>query len=161
MSAVLLAVFNDLDSAEQARLALFRDGFPTDRVELTARSAPGRAASEPALSPHDRFALYFGTLFGSADGSRQAHRLADKIEGGGAVITVLPRGDIEVKRAAELLGHADPDELLDRDLQDRSWEFAAAPRDQPWVRSFWVEPRPDAPHCVYCRLFPGSAHESH
>lgn len=161
MSAVLLAVFHDFDTAERARLALFRDGFPTDRVALTVRSEPGHAASEPAPSPHDRLTQYFRTLFAHADGAQHAHRLADRIEQGAAAITVLPRGDIEVRRAAELLGHAAPDELLERDLQERSWEFAAAPRSLPWVRTLWVESGPDAPHCVYCRLFPGSTHDAH
>ena len=36
MSAVLLAVFNDYETADRVRLELFRDGFPTDRVDLTA-----------------------------------------------------------------------------------------------------------------------------
>ena len=161
MSSVLLAVFNDFDTAERARIALFRDGFPTDRIALTARDEPSRTASEPAHSLHDRLAQYFGTLFAHADGAKHAHRLAEKIERGAAAITVLPRGDIEVRRAAELLGDAHPDEVLERDLDDQSWEFAAAPHDLPWVRTLWLESAPDAPHCVYCRLFPGSAHDSH
>jgi hypothetical protein len=161
MSAVLLAVFNDFETAEHARLALFRDGFPTDRIALTARQEPGRMTTEPTHSLHDRLAQYFRTLFAHADGAQHAHRLAERIEGGAVTITVLPRGDIEVRRAAELLGHASPEELLERDLRSRSWEFAAAPHDLPWVRAFWVESGPDEPHCVYCRLFPGSAHGSH
>ncbi|HEV2271940.1 MAG TPA: hypothetical protein VGR92_21000 [Steroidobacteraceae bacterium] len=161
MSAVLLAVFSDFETAERARLALFRDGFPTDRIALTARGQPGGAATEPTLSLHDRLAQYFRTLFAHADGAQHAHRLADRIEHGAATITVLPRGDIEVKRAAELLGYASPEEVLERDLDDQSWEFAAAPRNLPWVRTLWVDSGPDAPHCIYCRLFPGSAHDSH
>ncbi|HEY7889043.1 MAG TPA: hypothetical protein VIC29_12550 [Steroidobacteraceae bacterium] len=161
MSAVLLAVFNDFETADRARLALFRDGFPTDRIALTARGGPGDAATEPTRPLHDRLAQYFRTLFSHADGAQHAHRLADRIERGAVAITVLPRGDIEVKRATELLGHASPDEVLDRDLDDPSWEFAAAPRSLPWVRTLWVESSPDAPHCVYCRLFPGSTHDTH
>jgi hypothetical protein len=161
MSAVLLAVFKDFETAEGARLSLFRDGFPTDRVELTAREQPGRAAGEPAHSPHERYTMYFRTLFGRAEGASHADRLADRIECGAAAIAVLPRGDIEVRRAAELLGKSHPEEVLEHDLLKHSWEAAAATRSLPWVRAFWFESAPDAPRCVYCRLFPGSAHDSH
>ena len=42
MSAVLLAVFSQYGDADRVRTRLVRDGFPTDRVELTARSDRGR-----------------------------------------------------------------------------------------------------------------------
>jgi len=62
MSAVLLAVFNDYEAAERVRLTLFRDGFPTDRVELTATCELGRAGCEPADSVHGKCVQYFRTL---------------------------------------------------------------------------------------------------
>jgi hypothetical protein len=40
MSAVLLAMFNQYKIAERMRVELVRDGFPTDRVELTASCEP-------------------------------------------------------------------------------------------------------------------------
>jgi hypothetical protein len=50
MSAVILAVFNDYETADRVRTNLVRDGFPTDRVELTAPCELGRVACEPAHS---------------------------------------------------------------------------------------------------------------
>ena len=47
MSAVFLAVFSDVEAAERVRVRLVCDGFPTDRVDLIALTAPGRAASLP------------------------------------------------------------------------------------------------------------------
>ncbi|TLY54071.1 MAG: hypothetical protein E6K50_04800, partial [Gammaproteobacteria bacterium] len=62
MSAVLLAVFNEYGVADRVRTRLVGDGFPTDRVELTASCEPGRAALHPAASARARFAQYFLTL---------------------------------------------------------------------------------------------------
>jgi len=61
MSAVILAVFNDYEAAERVRVMLVRDGFPTDRVELTASCELGRAGCEPADSLH-ACVQYFRTL---------------------------------------------------------------------------------------------------
>jgi hypothetical protein len=65
MSAVLLAIFPDYDVASRVRMDLFVDGFPTDRIELTASREPGRAALQAEDTMHRQFAKYFGALFSS------------------------------------------------------------------------------------------------
>ncbi len=161
MSAVLLAVFSDVEAAERVRVRLVCDGFPTDRVDLTALTAPGRADCEPARTAHERFVQYFGTLFGLEASALRANEFAERIEHGAAAVTVLPRGAVELERASKLLDRAKPEELMQRDLEQRSWEFAAAPHESTWIRSVWLEPSADAPHCIYCRLFPGTSHQAH
>ncbi len=152
MSAVLLAVFNDYETAERVRIDLFRDGFPTDRVELTACCEPGRAGLAPADSAHGKFAQYFHTLFRHADEWHYAESLAERIDNGAAAIAVHPRGAVEVDRATEILKGAGPLEVAEHDLANQAMEHAAAKRDRLWVRNFW-SPSHGGPDCIYCRLF--------
>lgn len=161
MSAVLLAVFSNVETGGRVRLALVHDGFPTDRVDLTTLAEPGRAECLPACSPHERFARYFDTLFGHDSDAVRANRFAERIEQGAAAVTVLPRGAVELERASSLLDRAQPEELLQHHLERRTWEFAAAPHEMTWIRSVWPEPPADAPHCIYCRMFPGTPHHEH
>jgi hypothetical protein len=154
MSAVLLAVFTDHESADRVRTELVLDGFPTDRVELTACCEPGRAGCQPAASLHDKFVQYFTTLFCREDERRCAVQLAERVDGGAATITVHPRGAIETARATEILQHAGPVEIDQHDLANLGWERAAASHEGPWMRNFWLEslatPECD---CIYCRFF--------
>src|SRR6185312_11421819 len=103
MSAVLLAVFNDYETADRVRLELVRDGFPTDRVELTAACEPGRAAYEPAQALRGKFVQYFRTLFKADADRRYAESLAERIDCGAATVTVHPRGAVETNRAAKII----------------------------------------------------------
>jgi hypothetical protein len=157
MSAVLLAVFRDFTAADRVRTALFFDGFPTDRVELTAECEPGRAALVPARSPRERFLQYFGMLFSGEDERSAAEHLAASIEHGAATITVHPRGPVEMARAAHILEHAGPAELMRHDLDNQALEHAAARQASPWIRAFWPE-FTDEEHCIYCRLFEHHPH---
>src|SRR5262245_20901690 len=106
MSAVLLAVFNEYEAAERMRVALVRDGFLTDRVELTARCEPGRAGLEPAAAPHERLVQYFRVLFPFEEERQQAEQLAELVSSGAATITVHPRGVTETTRAVQILAGA-------------------------------------------------------
>ena len=157
MSAVLLAVFNDYDAAHRVRMELVRDGFPTDRVELTAVCEPGRAGLQPAESSHDRFMQYYRTLFKSDEDFLYVEALTERIDCGAATVTVHPRGGIEITRASRILESGSPAEVTHRDLENQGMERAASTREHPWIKHLWVEWKGDA-HCIYCRLFESDAH---
>jgi hypothetical protein len=158
MSAVILAVFNDYETAYQVRAILVRDGFPTDRVELTAPCELGRVACQPAQSVHDKCVQYFRTLLRNEGEEHYPEMLAQRIDNGAATITVQPRGSIETVRATEILQEAHPSDVVAHDLTKQGWERAAAKHSgKPWIQHVWLEESPDT-HCIYCRLFPGSSH---
>ena len=157
MSSVLLAVFNDYEAADRVRMQLVRDGFPTDRVELTATCEPGRAGLHPADEPHDRFMQYYRTLFKSDTDVDYVESLAGRVDCGAATVTVHPRGPIETSRATQIIESASPSEVAHRDLDNHGFERAASPTRDPWIKHLWVEWKGDA-HCIYCRLFESNAH---
>ena len=157
MSAVILAVFDQYSTADRVRTRLVSDGFPTDRVELTASCEPGRAGLEPAGSVHERFVQYFRTLLGAADEQPFVEGLATRVDQGAATITVHPRGTIETERAAQILEGAGAVEVVGHDLAHQSFEHAAARTDGYWVRHFMLD-NPTGADCIYCRLFPGHRH---
>ena len=152
MSAVLLAIFPDYDVANRVRMELFHDGFPTDRIELTACRELGRAGFHSAESPHQQFVKYFGALLTSQDERHFPEQFAQRLDGGAAAITVHPRGAIETSRATEILAHACPTEVAEHEISDQRFEHAAAKHARPWVSHLWVENHSNA-HCIYCRLF--------
>jgi hypothetical protein len=152
MSAVLLAIFPDYDVASRVRVALFEDGFPTDRIELTACREPGRAALQPADTQHRQFARYFRALLTRPEEQEVPEQLAQRLDDGCAAITVHPRGPVETLRATAILSHGHPTEVLEHDLTDQRFEHAAARTAKPWVTHLWVENHSKA-HCIYCRLF--------
>src|SRR5579859_7128660 len=128
MSAVLLAVFNDYESAHQVRLELVRDGFPTDRVELTAGCEPGRAGIEPADTPHGRLVQYFRVLFTFEEERHHAEQLAKRVDDGAATITVHPRGSMETARATRILLNAPAEQLLSHDVVNPQCTLANSAR---------------------------------
>jgi hypothetical protein len=121
VSAVLLAVYNHHEAAQRVRVVLIRDGFPTDRVDLTASNDLGRAGMAPAHSPYGKCVQYFRMLLRRPDERHYPEILARRVEDGAATITVLPRGAIETARAREILQHAQPVEVFEHDLASEGW----------------------------------------
>ncbi len=157
MSAVILAVYPDYETAERVRVSLVHDGFPTDRVDLTANCDLGRAALEPGGSTHDKCVEYFGTLLPRENERQHPENLAECIDKGAAAVTVHPRGALETARATEILKQALPADIVGHDLEKHGWEWAAARQERFWIRHLWLESAPDT-DCIYCRLFPSKPH---
>jgi hypothetical protein len=157
MSAVLLAVFNEYGVADRVRTKLVGDGFPTDRVELTASCEPGRAGLHPAASARAKFLQYFRTLLSEDDEWAYVELLAARVEDGAVTIAVHPRGAIETARAAEILETEGALEVVGHDLENQTFEYAASRGDGYWVRHFMLD-NPSGADCIYCRLFPAHRH---
>ena len=153
MSAVILAVFNDYEIAERVLVSFVRDGFPTDRVNLTCSQDLGRAGVQPADSPHGKCVQYFGTLLTSEDERHYPELLAQRVANGAVTVAVHPRGAREIQRAREILQDAQPADVVGHDLTNHRWERAAAKNEGFWIQHLWLEHPPET-HCIYCRLFP-------
>src|SRR5690348_648181 len=128
MSPVMAAMFTDSREAERVLLELVRDGFPTDRVDLTSDGEPGRSRLAPASSAHDRFVRHFRAIFIAENEQALAERLAERIEHGGAAVTVHPRGTLETMRAHVILVRAHPLEVVEHDMANQTLEHAASLR---------------------------------
>lgn len=134
MAAVLVALYDDFETAERVRTELVKDGFPTDRVELTSLREPGMADVMPADTLPRKLQDYFHTLFDREDRERYARFFADHVSKGGSTITVHPRGEQEVARACEILERHRPAEVREQDIEDQAFERAAAPDDKSVIR---------------------------
>jgi hypothetical protein len=157
MSAVLLALFKDYPTADTVRTALVQDGFPTDRVDLCCGEDLGRASVEPGPTARDKVTQYFASLFDLPDEHDIASRVAARVEDGAVAVVVHPRGTVETQRATEIFRASGASEVAEHDLAHQAFEQAASTREGAWARNFWIEDTGEA-HCIYCRLFPGTAH---
>ena len=144
MSAVLAAIYDDHAAAEEVRIRLVNDGFPTDRVELTSRQELGQAKLVPAADVQEKLTQYFRQLFPDTRYDGLIQQLPRQIEAGHAVIAVQPRGDIETDRAIRILNDGAPMEMEATDLDEQSMEHAAAPKESSalaWIGRVMVAPQ--------------------
>jgi len=144
MSAVLVAVYKGHGAAEEVRIRLVNDGFPTDRVELTSRQELGQAKLAPAADVEDKLTQYFRQLFPGDRGDVPVRQLQSAIQGGEAVIAVHPRGQIETERAIQILNEGEPMQIKGADLDRQSLEHAAAEEESSalsWIGRVMVAPQ--------------------
>ncbi len=136
MSAVLVAVFNDHATAQAVRTRLVKDGFPTDRVELTSCQELGQAKLVPRDGVDAKLTEYFRNLFQTGDngnGERWVRPFQRAVLDGKAALAVQPRGDVETQRAIQLLNESGPIELRGADLEQQTLEHAATETETPVI----------------------------
>lgn len=134
MSAVLVAIFPDHATAAALRTHLVKDGFPTDRVDLNAREDLGQAELVPRQGAGEKLTEYFRRLFqseGNGDREHSVELFQHAVLEGKAAVVVHPRGDIETRRALQLMNDAGPVELRGTDLRSRRFEHAATEKETP------------------------------
>lgn len=144
MSAVLAAVYSDHGMAEEVRIRLVNDGFPTDRVELTSRQELGQAKLVPVADVGEKLTHYFQQLFPDERYQTLVQQLPREILAGHAVIAVQPRGEVETGRAIQILNDSDPLEIKATDLGNQSMERAASPEESSglgWIGRVMVAPQ--------------------
>jgi len=133
MSALVAALYESHAVAEQVRTALVNEGFPTDRVELSSGREPGQAALGPGADREEQLYDYFGQFFDQDDEASDVRRFAEGVSRGQASLVVHPRGDIETRRALDILQASHPVELREHDLEKQSMERAASPKSAALV----------------------------
>ena len=104
MTPVIVALYEDFAVAQHVRTELVKDGFPTDRVELTSREESGQADAEPGESYWHKVSNYFHAIFDQTGDSASAQQFADRVRHGSSAITVHPRSDDEIESARNICG---------------------------------------------------------
>ena len=134
MQDIIVALYDDHTAATSARTELVKDGFATDRIEVTSPSEHRQAEKGPASDFGSNVRAYFDTLYTDQGEAQRLKQFADAVIAGAATVTVHPRGEEEIRRAEKILDLQAPREIyryLPKDsahVIDRKIERAAAPR---------------------------------
>jgi hypothetical protein len=139
MSALVAALYENHAVAEQVRTALVAEGFPTDRVELSSAHEPGQAALGPGGGRQEQLYDYFEQFFDRDDEAAAVRKFAEGVSRGQASVVVHPRGDIETRRALDILQASRPVELREHDLEKQGMERAASPQSEALVEKLIPE----------------------
>ena len=110
----IIALFPDLEHADDARLALFTSGIATDRLDVVSWQERGRSADVPATDRALAFQQYFDLLLeGCSDAPHSVSMLVAAMRAGKACLVVHPRGMLEVTDVRRILDARHPETQLE------------------------------------------------
>ena len=135
MQDLVVALFNDYGTAVNVRTDLVKNGFATDRVELTSPEEHRQVRKGPADHFETNVKDYFATLSADEAAAGKLGEFAQAVVGGASTITVHPRGEDEIKLMEDILQRHRPREIFRYmpddagHVADRKMERAAAGRE--------------------------------
>jgi hypothetical protein len=133
MTAVLVAIFSRFGDAESVLTELIRDGFPTDRVRLTAKLEKSYEGPQSAETSCGQYERYFETFFDQTGERAFVEELAKRVASGCVTtVAVHPHGEVETSRATEILENQGALQVVPNELES----FTGA--TFPWTNS-WLE----------------------
>jgi hypothetical protein len=120
MTPVIVALYDDFAVAQRVRTELVKDGFPTDRVELTSKAESGQADAEPGDTYWLKVSNYFHAIFDQTGDDAYADQFADRVRNGSSAITVHPRSDDEMDSARTILRNNHPADVREELAQKKN-----------------------------------------
>jgi hypothetical protein len=136
MQDLIVALYDDHATAVKVRTELVKDGFPTDRVELTSTHEHRQVEKGPAEAFENNVRDYFRTLSTEDAPAGQLEQFVQAVIAGASAITLHPRGEEEIQRGEKILGAHGPRDVyryLPDDAghtADRKIERAAMPPER-------------------------------
>src|SRR5262245_19883829 len=111
MQDIIVALYDDHTAAVAARTELVKDGFATDRIEVTSPVEHRQAHMGPSADSASNVPKYFDTLHADQGDAERLKRFAGAVIAGAATVTVHPRGEEEIRRAERILDRQAPREI--------------------------------------------------
>lgn len=108
----IIALYKHPSAAEEARVHLGTEGFPTDRVDLVSAVDRGRVVDHPDRTAGEDLSEYFSVLLNDDGDQPVVDNIVRCIQAGKAAVVVHPRGKVEVEQAEQILEAHTPDTVF-------------------------------------------------
>ena len=135
----IIALYRSQESAERARVRLHKEGFATDRLDVISSQSKGRAVDFPGQSRDEDLFAHFRVLLDDEREGPLVDGIVDSIRNGKAVLVVLPRGEVEIEQARDIIEAHEPETVFWRVAPPEAQggllgEHAAGFRDKDGVK---------------------------
>lgn len=108
----IIALYKHPATAEEARVHLGRQGFPTDRLDVISSLDHGRVVNHPDRSLEEDLTEYFKVLLRDDIDQPVVANIVQSIQSGKAAVIVHPRGKVEIEQAEQIIEEHTPDTVF-------------------------------------------------